>query len=149
VVNRGAEYDELLGVLRTQLQQLTNPDNGERAAERVCLTDELYRGPRRADLPDALITWNPQARLGGQIASPGLGLIRKQAGYEVSPFYTGNHRPNAFVLARGPTLRVGAAPQAGAALQAGHILDIAPTVLTLLGVDLPAHFEGRVLQGFK
>jgi predicted AlkP superfamily phosphohydrolase/phosphomutase len=143
VVNRGAEYDDLLGSLRVQLEQLTNPDNGMRAAERVGLTDDIYPGPRRQDLPDALVTWNPEARLGNAIATPDLGVIRRQACYEVSPFYTGNHRPNAFVMARGPALR------AGAKLENGHIMDIAPTILAMLGVSAPAHFEGRVWQGFS
>jgi predicted AlkP superfamily phosphohydrolase/phosphomutase len=143
IVGRGAEYEDLLATLHAQLEQLTNPKNGVRAAERACLTDAIYQGPRRADLPDALVTWNPHARLGNEIATPELGTIRKQSGHEVSPFYTGNHRPNAFVLAQGPALR------AGATLENGHIMDIAPTILAMLGVGAPAHFEGRVWQGFS
>jgi predicted AlkP superfamily phosphohydrolase/phosphomutase len=142
IVGRGAEYDDLLAALLKQLEDLTNPKNGVRAAERVCRTDELFRGPRRADLPDALITWNLAARLGNEIATPGLGIIRKPASYDVSPFYTGNHRPNAFVLARGPSVR------AGALLESGHILDIAPTILSMLNVAPPPHFEGRAWPGF-
>jgi predicted AlkP superfamily phosphohydrolase/phosphomutase len=141
-VNRGAEYDDLLGKLLIELNSLTNPKNGVRAAERACLTDDLYRGARREDLPDALVTWNPEARLGNEIATPHLGVIQKKAGYEVSPFYTGNHRPNAFVLARGPSLH------AGGSLESGHIVDIAPTILAMLGVEPPPHFEGKAWQGF-
>ncbi|HET6470072.1 MAG TPA: hypothetical protein VFG43_16985, partial [Geminicoccaceae bacterium] len=59
------------------------------------------------------------------------------AAHQVSPFYTGNHRPHAFVVARGPQVTP------GSALEGGHIIDLAPTVLTLLGVDLPPHLDGR------
>ena len=43
----------------------------------------------------------------------------------------------AFVLARGPAFA------SAMALVDGHILDIAPTVLTILGVDSPGRFEGK------
>jgi predicted AlkP superfamily phosphohydrolase/phosphomutase len=141
-VGAGMEYDELLGRLREQLDAMVNPDNGVKAGERVELVDALYPGPRRPDLPDALITWNPAARIGASVATPQLGEIRRQAGYAASPFYTGNHRPNAFMLARGPSL------PSGTPLPDGHIRDIAPTILTMLGVDVPDHFEGRAWRAF-
>ena len=133
----GGECEELLGSLYEALQRLVNPANGLRATERVCLTDAVFPGARRKDLPDAVATWNAQARLGEEIATPDLGVIRRPACHDVSPFYTGNHRPNAFALLAGPALR------AGTSLPDGHILDIAPTILAMLGVDGPAHFEGR------
>jgi hypothetical protein len=58
----------------------------------------------------------------------------------VAPFYTGNHRPNAFGLAVGP----GIAP--GATLEGAHILDLAPTLLAHLGIEVPAYMTGRVLH---
>lgn len=142
VVAAGGEYDDLVGGLIAELDALQNPANGVRAVERVARTDTVCHGDRVCDLPDALATWNPEARLTDSIVSPRAGHITRLAGYQVSPFYTGNHRPNAFVAARGPALG------AGASLQGGHIADIAPTVLALLGVDAPSHFEGRAWNGF-
>jgi predicted AlkP superfamily phosphohydrolase/phosphomutase len=140
IVATGTQYDEVLGNLRDKLNGLTNPVNGKRAAERVTLMDEQFLGPRRKDLPDAVISWNLDARVLDQIATPGIEPIRKQPGYEVSPFYTGNHRATAFLAARGPAVA------AGSSLQGANILDVAPTMLAFLGVDAPAHFEGRVLE---
>ena len=37
---------------------------------------------------------------------------------------------------------------AGTSLDGGHILDVAPTLLTMLGVDLPRQFEGRAWSSF-
>ena len=140
IVAAGNEYAELLGGLRERLNGLTNPANGRRAAERVSLMDEQFLGPRRQDLPDAVISWNLDARILDAIAAPGMEPIRKQPGYAVSPFYTGNHRATAFLAARGPAVK------AGSTLSGAHILDIAPTLLAILGVDAPAHFEGRALE---
>lgn len=140
IVTAGAEYADLLGQLQSELKQLVNPVNGVRVADRVLAMDEVYPGPRRQDLPDAVINWNAAAGVISQLQGPASGHIDKGPGYAISPFYTGNHRPCAFVLGRGPTLA------AGSALDGGHILDIAPTVLSALGVDVPAHFEGRAWQ---
>jgi predicted AlkP superfamily phosphohydrolase/phosphomutase len=142
VVGAGAEYDDLVGGLVAELEQLKNPLNGVRAVETVGRVDALCHGERVRDLPDALATWNPAARITSSLESPRAGRIDKLPGYQISPFYTGNHRPNAFVLARGPAVG------AGASLDGGHIADIAPTVLSLLGVDVPPHFEGRAWNGF-
>jgi predicted AlkP superfamily phosphohydrolase/phosphomutase len=142
-VDPGTEYDELLGSLRETLDALRNPANGRKAADRVTLMDEVFNGRRRADLPDAVISWDLQARVLDELEAPGVGRIRKQPGHAVSPFYTGNHRPTAFVLADGPLLgRTGD-------LGGGHILDIAPTVLNALGVDPPQYFEGRGFSAFE
>jgi predicted AlkP superfamily phosphohydrolase/phosphomutase len=139
IVAPGAEYQDLVDSLHEELGQLRNPANGLRAADRVFRMDDVYPGPRRGDLPDAVINWNLEARILDEIVSPRAGRIRRQPGYAVSPFYNGNHRAAAFILARGPNV------QAGATLAGGDILDIAPTMLTRLGVDLPGHFEGRPL----
>jgi predicted AlkP superfamily phosphohydrolase/phosphomutase len=141
-VNPGGEYDDLLGSLRETLVGLKNPTNGRDAAERVVLMDQMYKGRRRPDLPDAVISWDLGARVLDEIEAPGVGRIRKQPGYAISPFYTGNHRPTAFMLAQGPLL------SRSGALGDGHILDLAPTILSSLGVDLPAYFEGRPWSAF-
>lgn len=137
LVRPGGEYDELLAALREKLVGLVNPQTKLPAADRVFLTDDVYHGARRPDLPDATISWRLEARTLEQLTAPGIGLISGRAGYGISPFYTGNHRAAAFVLARGPAFA------SDMALVDGHILDIAPTVLTILGVDSPGRFEGK------
>lgn len=137
IVTPGAECQELLGELCEELARLRNPANDRPAADRIFRMDQVYTGGRRGDLPDAVINWNLAARVTDQVESPAAGLIRGKAGHAVSPFYNGNHRATAFVLARGPAVRE------GRSLEAGHILDIAPTILAMLGVDAPVQFEGR------
>jgi predicted AlkP superfamily phosphohydrolase/phosphomutase len=136
IVQPGAECDELVASLAEALHGLRQPASRAPAAERVTRVDEVFRGPRRGDLPDAVISWNLEARVTDALEAPGVGLVRGQAGHAVSPFYTGNHRAAAFVFARGPGI-------SGGGPAGGHILDIAPTVLAMLGVEVPRHFEGR------
>ena len=52
---------------------------------------------------------------------------------------TGDHRMDGILVAAGPAFRRGATPRGA------ELLDIAPTVLHLLGVPVPADMDGRVL----
>jgi predicted AlkP superfamily phosphohydrolase/phosphomutase len=141
-VNQGAHYAELMAELHKEMQGLRNPVNGRAAAHGVFLTDQVFPGAERQHLPDLVVSWDPDARLLGEIEAPTAGRIAGPAGHRISPFYTGNHRPSAFVLARSPRI------SAGGELEGGHIVDLAPTILAALGVDPPAHFEGRAWPQF-
>lgn len=131
------ERDELLARLRAEMEGLVNPDSGAAAAERVTVIDDVFPGSERPHLPDLVVSWREAARVLGALEGPTAGRVAGRAGHEISPFYTGNHRPLAFVAGRGPQVR------AGARLEHGHILDIPATVLALLDVVPPAHLEGR------
>jgi predicted AlkP superfamily phosphohydrolase/phosphomutase len=136
IVERG-EYDRLIERLDRELRDLVNPLNAEAVVEHVVPVHAVFPGPRSADLPDVAIKWTPTARVSNQIGSPSLPTITLRAGYEVPPFYTGNHRNVAFAIARGPSL------PANARIDQGHVIDIAPTIFDLLGVEPPPHFAGR------
>ncbi|MGH6943147.1 MAG: hypothetical protein ACREH6_02860, partial [Geminicoccaceae bacterium] len=142
IVEPGARYTELLAELKSEMEGLRNPSSGRTAVHRVFVTDDVFPGPERAHLPDLVVSWDPDARVLAEIEAPVAGRIVGQAGHRVSPFYTGNHGPAAFVAARGPRV------PAGAELRGGHILDLAPTILAALGVDPPPHFEGRAWAEF-
>lgn len=137
IVEPGTEYEELLQRLEEELEALTNPLNGLEAAAGVIRVDAACPGPRRRDLPDLIAKWNTQSRIGHQLSAPSCGTLELRAGHDVPPFYTGNHRNVAFALLRGPSWP-GRVELAG-----GHIVDVAPTILNLLGVDPPSHLEGQ------
>jgi predicted AlkP superfamily phosphohydrolase/phosphomutase len=139
IVDDGAGFTELLSGLAAEMRGLRNPANGRAAADQVFLIDEVFPGSERRHLPDLVVAWDPDARLLTELAAPSAGKVVGPPAYGTSPFYTGNHRPNAFVLARGPGIA------AGERLERGHIVDLAPTILALLGVDPPPSFEGSVL----
>jgi predicted AlkP superfamily phosphohydrolase/phosphomutase len=119
------------------LSGLRGAATGLAAAERVTRVDSTYSGARRADLPDAVISWNLAARIVDTVETRGYGAIRGQAGHATSPYYTGNHRATAFAATRA------AGWQGADAAADPHVLDIAPTMLALLGVDPPGNYEGK------
>jgi predicted AlkP superfamily phosphohydrolase/phosphomutase len=138
----GEAYGQLVGSLRAELDGLVNPANGRRCAHRVHVIDETFEGSERQHLPDVVISWDFDAEVLDRVQGPSSGLIGGQRGYETPAYYTGNHRPNAFLLAYGPGVAGGDEPKGG------HIVDIAPTVLAMLDVDPPRHFEGHAWPEF-
>lgn len=134
------EYRELLARIGAAIEELVNPVNGVKAAS-VAAVDGLFPGERRADLPDLIVAWNPEAGLLSALASDRIGTVSGPPGCAVAPYYLGNHRPNAFVIGAGAGIRPGV-------MRGGHMVDLAPTILALLGVERPAHMDGEAWPEF-
>jgi len=125
------------------LKALVNPQSGRLVTRQVVCNDDVFPGPRRDDLPDIVVNWDIDAKVLSEMRSDRWGLIKGQAtGYEITPYYTGNHKPTAFVLTRGPKIAE------DATFTGGHVIDIAPTILAMLGVDPPGHLDGRIWREF-
>jgi predicted AlkP superfamily phosphohydrolase/phosphomutase len=139
----GEDCRQLVALLKAELEALTNPSSGQRAAHAVHVMDATFAGAERQHLPDVVISWDFDARVLNRVQGPGCGLVAGKCGYETPAYYSGNHRPNAFVLGYGAGVATGGPDPEG-----GHIVDVAPTIFAALGVDAPAHFEGHALAGF-
>jgi len=139
-VNPGAEYQALIDELYDVFRSMKNPENGIPAAASVHKTDDLFNGPCRDQMPDLIVNWNPDARITDQLLTAKFGSVKtRQPGYGIVPFYVGNHRPNAFAYIVGPGI-----PE-GERIEGGHILDLTPTVLAVLGMPAPSHMDGKSL----
>jgi predicted AlkP superfamily phosphohydrolase/phosphomutase len=139
VVDAGNDYDEICQTLHDTASRMTNPATGERAASAVHKTADIFSGPCTHNMPDVIINWNPNARVTTTVEIEGVGVIEgPDAGYQVSPYYTGNHRGNAFVIAgrSGVTNPVEVAD--------GSILDIAPSILDYFNIPVPKYMDGGI-----
>jgi hypothetical protein len=95
-------------------------------------------------MPDIIINWNDDAQITTDLLTAKYGLARSALPpYAVTPYYTGNHRSNAFSVAVGPEIRP------GQILNGTSILDLAPTILDYLGVTPPAYMTGKVLDELR
>lgn len=143
IVARGIAYEELISELQTHMKALVNPQSGCVATRQVVCNDDVFPGPRRDHLPDIVVNWDVDAKILSALQSDRCGLIGGNTpGYQITPYYTGNHKPTAFALARGPQIAE------DEIFTGGHVVDVAPTVLAMLGVDPPDHLDGRIWSGF-
>jgi predicted AlkP superfamily phosphohydrolase/phosphomutase len=65
-------------------------------------------------------------------------IIREHRPSENSE-WGGSHRLNGTLIGRGPTLKT------AAEIEDAHLIDLAPTLLHLLGVPVPRDMDGKVL----
>jgi hypothetical protein len=124
----------LLDDLKVGLLAIPHPETGEPLVERVYERDELYSGPHAHLAPDLTIVlrdWRYRT----------IGLHDFTTNRLIAPAFgpTGDHRMEGVLIAAGPPFRPGVSPEKA------NLLDIAPTVLHLLGVPVPADMDGRVL----
>jgi predicted AlkP superfamily phosphohydrolase/phosphomutase len=134
-VRPGSELDALVERLRADLLDLVDPDTGAPLVRQVHRTSDMYRGERIDDLPDLLVEWDERAT-GTAAASDLVGTVRAARW----PGRPGEHRGAGVCFVRGPGIPAG---RLGRDVQA---VDVAPTVLGLLGVD-PGDVDGRAFVG--
>lgn len=133
IVNPGSEYDALVDELHHGLLSLHDPETGEAVVSRVWRQDEIYSGPYVQRAPDLVAEFTQHCyALSPDIfqANP-LGTARLNSG---------THRPEGIFLAAGRSVQPGRVSESMA------IVDVAPTILYLLGIPIPEHMEGRVIE---
>lgn len=128
-----SDYERVCDEVVSMISEVTNARTGTPLVKRVVRTrsgpDD--RDPRRPD-PDLIVLWNNTPA--DVVDSPTLGRIGPL------PFNrSGSHVHRGFLLAAGPSI------SGGEALRPGQALDIAPTILALMGAPIPAYCDGAPL----
>jgi predicted AlkP superfamily phosphohydrolase/phosphomutase len=129
-----ADARPLLDDLKAGLLAIPHPETGQPLVEGVYEAHELYDGPHARLAPDLTVVlkdWRYRT----------IGLHDFTTHRMISPAFgpTGDHRMEGIFIGAGPAFQSGSVP-CGA-----DLFDIAPTVLHLLGVPVPADMDGRVL----
>lgn len=129
-----ADVPAMLDKLTARLMTLKHPETGEPLVEKVLRQEDLYNGPLREMGPDLTVVlkdWNYRT----------IGLHEFTTHKTICPSFgpTGDHRMEGIFVGTGPGFRTGATPRDAS------LLDIAPTVLHMLGVPVPDDVDGRVL----
>ena len=121
----GAAYDRFCEQLIRDLRDLVDADDGRPVVRRIVRMEDVYERTPDDDLPDLLVEWEHDRPIRA-VKSP---LVRFATG-RYPGVRTGDHRPDGFVLARGPARAAGTLPR--------HleVEDLAPTIAAHLGVAL-------------
>jgi len=144
IVEPGEEYEALRARLIALLSRCRDPRTGAPIVRGVYRREEVYRGPRLDQAPDLHIEWNYDQVVSGYQFEDEAGqtvTVGSAADIVERRNIDGDHRPDGIFLLAGPGAR------RGGELAGARIVDIAPTLLHLLGLPVPEDMEGRVLTG--
>jgi predicted AlkP superfamily phosphohydrolase/phosphomutase len=132
------ERDEVASLakeLKDKLEALVDPKTGERCIREVFLTHEIHSGPYADTAPELLIGYFEGWRHSWDCAT---GSVTRDVFVDNTKSWSGDHCvdprlvPGVFFCNR----KIDAAPS---------LMDIAPTVLDLFGLEAPRHMQGKAL----
>ena len=141
IVESGIEYEKIVHDIKQRLLAFSDPETGEQVVGRVFTREEIYAGDRVDQLPDIFFqTTRGVLPLGITIS----GIF--ELSQVVGPLqigrnhpYPGNYERDGMFVLHGSQIRIGKQLDA-------ELMNIAPTLLYLMGLPIPTDFDGRVIE---
>lgn len=149
IVEPGEEYDEVCKTIRAQFLAMHDARTGDRAVRAVPRREEVYNGPYLDRAPDLVVHWERDLpasalALGDTMVSDLPGIrVKLTDGVNVGTGPRGGsgmHGQYGILFAKGPHIRT------GVDIGVAEIVDIAPTLLHLVGLPVPDYMDGRVVE---
>ena len=137
-VKPGAEADALIAELKSELSALCDPTTHQPIVERTFTPEEAFGPDYHPNLPDLMVKFRTDLGRLDACYSERIGLVRTPARNARVP-RSGEHTARSRLWMMGPNIEKGM----GAA--DARMIDIAPTILHLLDVPLPANIDGHPL----
>ena len=131
-----ADAGALLDELRREIVALRDPASGEPIVTEAVTPAEAFGADHNPDLPDLMVSFRQDLGVIDGCRSDRVGTVERPVSIS---HRTGDHTSESRLWLCVPD----AAP--GAELGSGNVLDLAPTVLELLDVPIPAWLDGRPL----
>ena len=143
IVDEG-EYESLLKLITQELGELRDPRTGEVIVKRVFRKDEIFHGPYRDEAPDLTLDWwdtslfSTRPSLPEHTGKPPVEIIERKPA--TTSEWGGTHRRDGILIAHGKPFRK------GIEVEGARLIDMAPTILRLMGQPAPDDMDGRVLE---
>ena len=136
IVTAGRQADELMQELITRLKNVRDPVNGEQVVANVYRAEEIYEGPYLEDAPDLIVAYNDNYRASWDTV---LGGFPKEHLLDNTDVWSGDHCVDSRLV---PGVLLSNRPLQ---LDDPDLTDLAPTILSGFGVNVPDAMTGRNL----
>ena len=135
IVEPGREYEELCDEIIHDLRQLRDPQTGEKIIGEILTKEEFYNGPYVDKAPDISF-------IARDMRYKPLGILEFASRHLIEDTFgnSGDHRMNGLIALMGEGIRE------NEIISGAQIIDVAPTILYLLGLPVPVDMDGRVLK---
>jgi predicted AlkP superfamily phosphohydrolase/phosphomutase len=133
-VKPGTEYEAIRREIAEKLRALRDPMTGAKVGGDIFAREEIYHGPHFSNAPD--LTFLPLENKA--IPVSGFSFITRKSVID-APMLFGNHRMDGILMGAGRHL------QRGQTIPEASLMDIAPTILYLMGQKIPKDMDGKVI----
>jgi predicted AlkP superfamily phosphohydrolase/phosphomutase len=134
IVEPGAEYEAVRQRVSEALHDLRHPTTGQPLVEHVIPSEQVAHGPYARRGPDLHVVMDGYRTIAFPLFATDSRIVTRQIRGD-----SGCHRQHGVFVAWG------AGVQPGLAVEGARILDLAPTILHLMGLPVPDDMDGRVL----
>ncbi|MCP4327944.1 MAG: hypothetical protein GY791_05835 [Alphaproteobacteria bacterium] len=135
-VERGSELDDMTDELRAALLALRDPTSTEPIIDDALTINEVVGADAHPDLPDLLVVFRSDLGPIESCVSERVGRVDAPINKPRNP-RSGDHRPVSGVWLTAPSRRD------KLNFEGGKSVDLAPTILTLMGLEPPAWIDGK------
>jgi predicted AlkP superfamily phosphohydrolase/phosphomutase len=136
IVDPGDEATRLRREIADKLRVLTDLERGQPAIKQVYNALEVYRGPYKDEAPDLIVGYNRGYRASWETA---IGQVTDRVFHDNTKAWSGDHCIDHSLV---PGVLFCNRPVAA---ERPRLIDIAPTVLDMFGVEVPNYMDGRPL----
>jgi predicted AlkP superfamily phosphohydrolase/phosphomutase len=138
------EYEPLVKLITEKLKELKDPRNNEPIIKRILRRDEIFHGPYANEAADLVLDWWETSHFSTRPSFPEDTLKPAVEIHERRPSteseWGGTHRRDGILIAHGEPFKK------GSEIHGARLIDMAPTILHLLGQPVPEDMDGRVLE---
>ena len=125
-------YREFVAKLTRRLLELRHPTSGQPLLQKVLHRDDVFTGQYRESAPDLTLVMSDHGFV---------SVLHQLPVIEQRQVPIGTHAPDGIFIATGPGIR------RSVRMEPLDIVDIAPTLLYSLGLDVPESLDGEIIRG--
>ena len=151
IVSAGKEYEELRDYIIKELQKLKDPETNKKIVDKVFKREDIYFGEYVDKAPDLFVltdmTYHNIGHLDNILIKPVWSQHDSANSGKLSSWMrkqrsvgSGSHRMNGIFIMQGKYIKK------NIKLQNIEIIDIAPTILYLMKVQVPSDMDGKILK---
>jgi predicted AlkP superfamily phosphohydrolase/phosphomutase len=139
-----SEYEPLVQLISDKLKELKDPRTDEPVIKRILRRDEIFHGPYVNEAPDLILDWWETSHFSTghsfleDMLRPAVEIRERRP--STGSEWGGTHRRDGILIAHGKSFKK------GAEIQGARLIDMAPTILYLMGQPVPEDMDGRVLE---
>ncbi len=140
IVEPGMEYENLREEIMSDLLKIKDPATGKKVIEKVFKREDVIVGKFENIAPDIYILWNEGYFFMGERQRNIMNIKSNDKEIFSDHNWSGQHAQEGILIINGPYIKK------NRVINEVNIIDVAPTIMYLMGLDVPEELDGKVLS---